>query len=119
MSKVNLNDGLKGITNYWDPHLVSSVNDHDIKVAKIKGEFDWHHHSNTDELFLILKGTVHMEMEGETKILNEGDVFVVKKGVEHRPVAPEEAHILMVERNGTINTGNVVNERTKTDLNSL
>ena len=99
--------------------MVASVNDHDVKIAKFKGEFIWHHHSDTDELFLILKGTVKIELEGETKILNEGDVFVVKKGIEHKPVAEEEAHVLMIEKNGTINTGNVVNEQTKTNLKSI
>ena len=119
MSNINLKKGLSGISAYWDPHMVTEVNDHDIKVAKIKGVFDWHHHTDTDELFLILKGTVKMEMDGETKVLNEGDVFVVKKGVEHRPVAEEEAHILLIEKRGTINTGNVVTDKTKTNLKSL
>ncbi len=119
MANVNLLKGLEKISEHWDPHMVAAVNDHDVKVAKIKGEFVWHHHSDTDELFLILKGTVKMVMETETLILNEGDVFVVKKGVEHKPVAEEEAHILMIEKNGTINTGEVVNEKTKINIKTL
>ena len=119
MDQVNLNKGLQRISEWWDPHLVTTVNDHEVKVAKIKGAFVWHHHDDTDELFMVLKGTLKMELANETKILNEGDVYVVKKGVEHRPVAEEEVHILMIERSGTVNTGNVVNEKTKTQLKAL
>ena len=119
MSKVNLFKGLENINEYWDPHVVGSVNDHEVKIAKFKGEFVWHHHDDTDELFLVLKGQVKMELEGEIKVLNEGDVFVVQKNIEHKPVAEEEAHVLMIERNGTINTGNLVNEQTKTNLKRL
>ena len=119
MSKINLSKGLEKISKYWDPHMVATVNDHDVKVAKFKGEFDWHHHSDTDEFFLILKGSVRIQLEGETKVLNEGDVFVVGRGVEHKPVAEEEAHVLMIEKNGTINTGNLVNEKTVSNLKSL
>jgi mannose-6-phosphate isomerase-like protein (cupin superfamily) len=95
------------------------VNDHDAKIAKFKGEFVWHHHSDTDELFLILKGTVQIELEGETKVLKEGDLMVIKKGVAHKPIALEEAHVLMIEKRGTINTGNLVNEQTKKNLKTL
>ena len=119
MDQVNLYEGLQKIREFWDPHLVTTVNDHEIKVAKIKGEFVWHHHDNTDELFMVLKGTLKMETEGETKILKEGDIYVVKKGVEHRPIAEEEVHILMIEQAGTVNTGNLTNEKTKTQLKKL
>ncbi len=119
MEKINLFEGLTQIKEYWDPHMVASVNDHDVKIAKFKGEFTWHHHSDTDELFLVLKGRIKIEMETGTQILNEGDVFVVPKDMEHKPMAEEEAHVLMIERNGTINTGNVVNEQTKTNLKSI
>ena len=119
MKKINLSDAMAEVKGYWEPIIVGSINDHDAKVAKFKGEFVWHHHSDTDELFLILKGAVHIELEGETKELKEGDLFVIKKGVEHRPVALEEAHVLMIEKRGTINTGNVVNEKTKTNLKTV
>ena len=119
MSINNLIQGLEKISDYWDPHLVASVNDHEVKIAKIKGEFDWHHHPNTDELFLILKGEIRMEMRDEVLELKEGDVYVVKKGIEHRPVAEEEAHILMIEYQDTLNTGNVVSSRTKHQIKSL
>lgn len=119
MDSVNILKGLSKISEYWDPHMVAEVNDHDIKVAKFKGAFDMHHHDNTDELFYVLKGTMKMEMEGETKVLNEGDVLVIPQGVRHRPVAEEEAHILLIERRGTVNTGNVVTDKTRTNLKSI
>lgn len=119
MKKVNIIEGIKEIDEYWSPVMVGTVNDHDVKIAKFKGEFDWHHHSDTDELFLILKGKVQIELESGSKALQEGDVFVVKKGISHKPVALDEAHVMMIEKRGTINTGNVVNERTKTNLKTL
>jgi len=119
MKKINLSEGIDEIEDYWSPVIVGTINDHDAKIAKFKGEFVWHHHSDTDELFLILKGTIQIELEGETKVLKQGDLMVIKKGVEHKPVALEEAHVLMIEKRGTINTGNMVNEQTKTNLKTL
>lgn len=89
----------------WQPHLVAAVNDHHVKIAKIDGPFIWHSHPNSDELFYLFSGKVTLELEHqESVVMEEGDVFVVPRGVRHRPVA-ENAHIIMVEQKDTVNTG--------------
>lgn len=110
--KINPHEKLSQINEYWKPRTIGKLNGQAVKIAKIKGEFIWHHHENEDELFYILKGQLKMELRDRTEILNEGDIFIVPKGVEHRPVAEEEVHIMMFEPETTLNTGNVVNERT-------
>lgn len=96
---------LQHIERPYDPHLIASVNDHDIKIAKIDGPFIWHAHPDTDELFHVLAGTLTLEMEGrEAVVLHSRDVFVVPQGVRHRPTG-EKADVIMVERVGTVNTG--------------
>ncbi|OAK96791.1 RmlC-like cupin [Phaeosphaeriaceae sp. SRC1lsM3a] len=104
---------VSSITSTWHPHLVAAINDHHVKVAKIDGEFIWHAHPNSDELFYLLAGEMDMEIEGqETVRMKEGDVFVVPKGVRHRPIG-KNATIMMVEKEGTVNTGDEVgSERT-------
>ncbi len=109
---VNLAGAVAQIQDYWDPHIVGELNGQHVKLAKVKGEFIWHHHENEDELFLVLKGVLHLEMRNRTVTLEEGDFFVVPKGVEHKPVAEDEVHLLMFEPASTLNTGNVRNERT-------
>jgi len=88
------------------------MNDYHFKVAKMQGEFVWHDHPETDEVFLVLKGKLDIQFRDGKVALNEGELYVVPKGVEHKPVAAEECHILLVEPAGTVNTGNVVDERT-------
>jgi mannose-6-phosphate isomerase-like protein (cupin superfamily) len=110
--KVNLREKLTQFDEYWSPRIVGKLNGQLVKLAKLKGEFVWHHHDDEDELFYVLKGQLKMELRDRTEILNEGDMFIVPKGVEHRPVAEEEVHIMLFEPESTLNTGNLVNERT-------
>ena len=112
MEKVNLEEKFGSFHERWSPKIIGAVNDCDVKIAKVEGEFVWHHHANEDEMFLVVKGRLHLRMHEGDVTLEEGEMFVVPKGVEHLPVAPEETWILMIEPRGTLNTGNVVNERT-------
>ena len=111
--KVNIAQKLAQISEYWSPKNVGSLNGHEVKLARIKGEFPWHRHEKADELFLVIKGTFTLCLRDREIPLREGEFFIVPKGVEHRPVVAEEAHILLLEPANTLNTGNVVNEFTK------
>ncbi len=102
---INLEQKLATFDERWSPRTVSEFNGHDIMVVKVEGEFNWHSHPDTDDFFLVLKGRVDIEMRDQTVTLNAGEMFVVPKGVEHRPVARQEAHILLIEPTGTPNTG--------------
>jgi mannose-6-phosphate isomerase-like protein (cupin superfamily) len=112
MQKVTITEKLNQIHEYWKPHVVADVNDHQVKLVKVRGEFVWHHHEKEDEMFLVVKGRFRMEFRDKQVWVEEGDFIVVPRGVEHRPVAEEEAHILLFEPSSTLNTGNVRNERT-------
>ena len=105
MSVVNLNQKLAQFTEHWSPKIVANYNGNDIMVVKVKGEFVWHAHPDTDDLFLVLKGKIRIELRDRVVHLGPGELFVVPKGVEHRPVADEEAHLLLIEPSGTPNTG--------------
>ena len=114
MSKVTLPKQVAaGLSEFWSPRVIAEVDDAYIKVAKIHGSLAWHSHENEDELFLVLKGQLRIEMESGSVQLNEGEMFVVPKGVRHNPVADEECHILLIERKSTLHTGNVVTEKTR------
>lgn len=103
---VNLQNKLKQFSDHWNPRTVSEFNGHDVMVAKIKGEYHWHSHADTDDFFLVLSGVVTIRIKGEEDIvLNAGEMFVVPVGVEHQPVCSEEAHILLIEKTGTPNSG--------------
>lgn len=119
MDKVNLLQKFSLFTEQWSPKIVGELNGQHIKLAKVEGPFIWHQHEIEDELFLIVKGTLHMEFRDETIILNEGEFLIVPRGVEHRPVANEEVWILLFEPVTTLNTGNVVDEKTKQELERL
>jgi mannose-6-phosphate isomerase-like protein (cupin superfamily) len=106
MNTINLAQKLATFTEHWQPRTVGQFNCHDLMVVKVKGEFVWHTHEDTDDFFLVLKGRVTIQMREGNVTLGPGEVFVVPKGVEHRPVAEEEAHILLIEPSGTPNTGN-------------
>jgi mannose-6-phosphate isomerase-like protein (cupin superfamily) len=112
MEKVNLRDKLSRFTEHWSPRIVAQLNGQHVKVVKLKGEFVWHHHEREDELFLVLKGRLTIELRDRAVTLEPGEFFVVERGVEHRPVADEEVHVLLFEPAGTLNTGNVQDERT-------
>lgn len=107
MKSINLKDKLSLFSEYWSPKIVTQFNGHDVMVVKAKGEFNWHSHPDTDDLFLVLKGRITIEMKEGDVTLGEGEMFVVPKGVEHRPVAEEECHLLIIEPAGTPNTGDV------------
>ena len=106
MNAVNLAQKLSTFTECWQPRTVGQFNGHDLMVVKLKGEFVWHQHDDTDDFFLVLKGRITIRLRDRNVVLNEGEFFVVPKGVEHCPVAEEEAHVLLIEPTGTPNTGN-------------
>jgi mannose-6-phosphate isomerase-like protein (cupin superfamily) len=112
MQKVNLSQKLSQIDELWSPKVVADLNGQQVKLVKVKGEFIWHHHDDEDELFLVLRGRLKMELRDGDVWLEEGEFLVVPRGVEHRPVAEEEVHLLLFEPATTLNTGNIRNERT-------
>ena len=103
---VNLSNKLSSFTDHWSPKIVAEYNGNDIMVVKVKGEFNWHNHPDTDDFFLVLKGNLTIKLKDGDVILGPGELFVVPKGVEHCPVADEECHIMLIEPRGTPNTGN-------------
>jgi len=105
MDSVNLADKLSTFTEYWQPRTVSEFNGHDLMVVKLKGEFVWHKHDDTDDFFLVLKGNLIIQLRDGDVHVNPGELFVVPKGMEHRPIANEEVHLLLIEPTGTPNTG--------------
>jgi mannose-6-phosphate isomerase-like protein (cupin superfamily) len=109
--KVLLDEELAAIGEHWRPRVVGRLNGQEVKVAKVQGEFVWHHHAEADEMFLVLAGRLAIEFRDHTVELGPGEMVVVPRGVEHRPVAAEEASILLFETAGLRNTGNVVDER--------
>ena len=113
MEKVTLLQKFDLITEHWSPKIVGELNGQQVKLAKLKGEFIWHRHENEDEAFFVMRGRFRMELRDKTIELNEGDMLIVPKGVEHKPVADEEVWVMLFEPATTINTGNVVSERTK------
>ena len=112
---VNLAQAFAKFDEYWSPHIAGEINDAHVKLAKIKGEFVWHHHEAEDELFLVVKGRFLMQFRDREVWVNEGEFIIVPHGIEHRPVAEEECHILLLEPKTTLNTGNVQDDRTITD----
>jgi mannose-6-phosphate isomerase-like protein (cupin superfamily) len=112
MDKFNLREKLALVAEHWSPHIVAALNGQQVKLVKLKGEFVWHHHDAEDELFLVLKGRLAMQFRDRVVTLDEGEGIVVPRGVEHRPVAEEEVHLLLFEPAGTLNTGNVRGTRT-------
>jgi mannose-6-phosphate isomerase-like protein (cupin superfamily) len=102
---INLTDKLAAFSEHWSPRIVASFNGHDVMVVKCQGEFVWHSHPDTDDFFLVLKGNLTIEMRDRDIHLGPGEMFVVPRGVEHRPVAMEEVHLLLIEPAGTPNTG--------------
>lgn len=102
---VNLAAKLGTFDEHWQPRTVAAFNGHDVMVAKVQGEFVWHRHDDTDDLFLVLQGTLTIELRDRSVTLGPGELFVVPMGVEHRPVARDEVHLLLLERTGTPNTG--------------
>ena len=116
MEKVNLAQKFAQIHEYWKPYIAGELNGQLVKLDKLKGEFIWHHHEHEDEMFLVVKGRFRMEFRDRDVWLEEGEFIVVPRGVEHRPVADEEAWIMLFEPASTLNTGNIENERTLREL---
>lgn len=112
MHTVNLKDKFAKIGDYCNPRVLGEVNDCAVKAVKMKGEFIWHHHEQEDELFLVVQGTLRMKFRDRESVVREGEFLIVPRGVEHLPVAEEEVHIVLIEPKSTLNTGNLVNERT-------
>jgi mannose-6-phosphate isomerase-like protein (cupin superfamily) len=105
VQSINLASKLSTFAEHWQPRVVGQFNGNDLMVVKVKGEFVWHKHEDTDDFFLVLKGSVDIHLRDGVVTLGPGEMFVVPKGVEHRPVATEEAHVLLIEPRGTPNTG--------------
>ena len=112
MQKVNLAEKLGQFTERWSPRIVGELNGQQVKLVKLEGEFIWHHHANEDELFLVLRGHLDIHLEGGLVGLDPGEFFIVPRGVQHKPVASGEVHVLLLEPATTLNTGNVKNELT-------
>ena len=112
MEKVNLCAKFDLFDTYWSPKIVGELNGQQVKLAKLLGEFVWHHHEAEDELFLVVKGRLIIRLRQQDVVLNEGEFFIVPRGVEHKPVAEREVHVLLFEPQSTLHTGNVQSERT-------
>jgi mannose-6-phosphate isomerase-like protein (cupin superfamily) len=108
---VNLSEKLGRLTDFWSPRVVAELNDYQFKLAKLEGEFVWHRHIETDEAFLVLRGSLEIDTRDGTVRLSEGDLYVVPRGVEHRPRAEGECHVLLIEPRGVVNTGDPEHER--------
>lgn len=107
---VNLQDKFSKFSEYWSPKIIAQMNNYHFKLAKVQGEFVWHDHPETDEVFLVVKGQLEIHFRDGKVVLNEGEMYVVPKGAKHKPVAEQECHILLIEPAGTVNTGGVVSE---------
>ena len=120
IEKVNLVDKFNAINDFYSPKVAGEVNDCLVKLGKLKGDFVWHHHEHEDELFLVVKGQLTIQLRDQDDIvLNPGEFVIIPKGVEHNPVCDEEVHCLMFEPNTTLNTGNIENEMTVNELEKI
>lgn len=105
VNKVNLAEKFALFSEHWTPKIIAELNDYQIKIVKVKGDFVWHDHSNTDEFFFVIEGTLFIEFENKTMELNTGELYVVPRGVQHRPYALEECKVMLIEPRGVVNTG--------------
>lgn len=112
VQKVNLSETFQRFDDFWSPQIIGEVNDFHVKLVKVEGKFIWHQHELEDELFLVVKGQLTIQLRDEELVLEEGELVIIPRGVEHRPVADQETHLLVFEPASTINTGNVTDERT-------
>jgi mannose-6-phosphate isomerase-like protein (cupin superfamily) len=119
MDKVNIAEKLTLFNDYCNPRIIGELNGQQVKAVKLNGEFIWHKHDNEDELFMVMKGTLFMELRDKVITLNEGEFLIVPRGTEHKPVTKEEVHILLFEPASKLNTGEVQNELTKPVLEKL
>jgi mannose-6-phosphate isomerase-like protein (cupin superfamily) len=119
MDKINLTEKFGAINEYWHPHIIANLNNQDVKLVKLKGEFTWHHHENEDELFFVVNGSFDMHFRDKIVTVNKGELIVAPKKVEHKPVATEECWVLLFEPSTTLNTGNIINEFTKSNIKTI
>ena len=119
MDVVNVSEKLNLFNDHLNPRIVAELNGQHVKLAKLKGTFDMHLHENEDEMFLVIKGTLKMNLETETKVICEGEFIVIPKGTLHQPIAEEEVEVMLFEPNTTLNTGNVKSDKTKTHLDRI
>jgi mannose-6-phosphate isomerase-like protein (cupin superfamily) len=119
MDKVNLAAAFSSFSDYWSPKVAGTINDMQIKLAKLKGDFVWHHHQDEDELFLVVSGSLVIHFRDRDVALSRGEFLIVPRGVEHKPEAAEVCEVLLFERSTTVNTGNVVNELTVSGLGQI
>lgn len=116
MKTLNLSEKLSQFSSHWDPHVIARYNDNDVMVVKFQGEFPFHLHDDTDDFFLVLKGEMTMDLSNESHSVKMGELFIVPKGVTHRPRAEKECHVLLIEPKGTPNTGEVATASAKPHL---
>ncbi len=119
VKKINIDQKLSLFNDHWNPRIIGELNKQHVKLAKIKGEFIWHKHDKEDEMFLVLEGILKIEFRDRIETIHENEIIIVPKGVEHRPIAEEEVSIMLFEPATTINTGDLDNERTRKNLESL
>ena len=119
MEKIVLSKKFSLFAEHWSPKIIGELNNSYIKLAKLKGEFVWHHHDNEDEMFFVVKGRLVIKFKDKNVVLDEGELIVIPKGVEHLPIAEHEVHVMLIEPKTTLNTGNIVNERTVENLNRI
>jgi mannose-6-phosphate isomerase-like protein (cupin superfamily) len=119
MEKINLAEKFSQFSEHYNPKIAGELNGQMVKLVKFKGPFVWHHHDNEDELFYVVKGNFDMEFRDKTVTINEGEFIIVPRGIEHRPNAKEEVHVVLFEPASTLNTGNIQNEMTKEKLSRI
>ncbi|MDB9722765.1 MAG: cupin domain-containing protein [Fidelibacterota bacterium] len=117
LKAININDKLNKFSDYWSPKVIGEMNNYQFKLAKVKGQFIWHSHKETDETFIVLNGELIIEFKNEKVKLSKGELYIVPKGVEHKPYAKDECHIMLIEPKGIINTGNRSSELTSKNDN--
>lgn len=115
MNKINLQEKFELFNDHWTPKIIGELNGQQVKIAKVKGEFVWHDHANEDELFMVIKGELEIKLKSEAIILTEGEIFIVPRGVEHKPIAKEECWILLFEPKQIAHTGSIESELTKNE----
>ena len=112
MSKINLREKLEKFSDHWTPKVIAEMNDYQFKLVKIKGDFVWHNHADTDETFIVIEGEMKIEFEDKIIELSEGEMYVVPKGIEHKPYAEEECKVMIIEPRGVVNTGDTEGDLT-------
>ncbi|MEM9076962.1 MAG: cupin domain-containing protein [Bacteroidota bacterium] len=119
LEKVKITEKFREFSDYWSPKVVGELNGQLVKIAKFKGEFVMHHHKHEDEFFYVIAGELYIELKNKTLHLGSGDFIIIPKGTDHKPYAPEEVHVMLFEPSSTLNTGNVDNHLTKSDLDKI